>query len=244
MGMTFEEKGAYIELLMMQFNRGHMTSHMIGHTLGQNGGQIWDKIKDKFRQDEEGLYYNERLEHEIKKRQAFVKSRANNLSGKNQYGEKSGKKSGHMGGQMTSDMENGNIDIDDNTDSDRKEIGVQGEEEGKKVESLKAVFEIFRQAYPGDKRGLETEFGNLKRKHDDWAEIVPLLYDALSYQVKARENLIERNAFVPAWRKLQTWLNQRCWEEEISINQPIAAKRNGSTAESAVAHAQSLMGGL
>ena len=31
MGMTFEEKGAYIELLMLQFNRGHMTTHMIGH---------------------------------------------------------------------------------------------------------------------------------------------------------------------------------------------------------------------
>jgi hypothetical protein len=31
MGMTFEEKGAYMELLMLQFNRGHMTTHMIGH---------------------------------------------------------------------------------------------------------------------------------------------------------------------------------------------------------------------
>ena len=28
MGMTFEEKGAYMDVLMMQFNRGHMTEHM------------------------------------------------------------------------------------------------------------------------------------------------------------------------------------------------------------------------
>ena len=40
MGMTFEEKGAYIELLMLQFNRGHMDGHMIGHCVGQ----IWERI--------------------------------------------------------------------------------------------------------------------------------------------------------------------------------------------------------
>ena len=44
MGMTFEEKGAYIDLLIMQFNRGHMTGHMIGQTVGQ----LWVKLEDKF----------------------------------------------------------------------------------------------------------------------------------------------------------------------------------------------------
>ena len=33
MGMTFEEKGAYVELLMMQFNRGHVTSVELHHEL-------------------------------------------------------------------------------------------------------------------------------------------------------------------------------------------------------------------
>jgi hypothetical protein len=36
LGMTFEQKGAYIELLMTQFNRGHMTSDMIKQILGFN----------------------------------------------------------------------------------------------------------------------------------------------------------------------------------------------------------------
>jgi len=54
MGMTFEEKGAYMELLMMQFNRGHMTTHMIGQTVGQ----LWVNIKDKFVQDKDGKWYN------------------------------------------------------------------------------------------------------------------------------------------------------------------------------------------
>ena len=105
MGMTFEEKGAYIELLMMQFNRGHMTSHMIGQTVGQ----LWDKIKNKFEIDDQGKYYNKRLEEEIIKRQAFVKSRYNNINGTNQYSKKEEKKGGHTRGHMTSHMENENV---------------------------------------------------------------------------------------------------------------------------------------
>jgi uncharacterized protein YdaU (DUF1376 family)/uncharacterized protein YegP (UPF0339 family) len=81
MGMTFEEKGAYMELLMMQFNRGHMTTHMVGQVVGQ----LWDKIKDKFIQDEQGMWFNRRLEEEKEKRQKFTQSRRNNISGENQH---------------------------------------------------------------------------------------------------------------------------------------------------------------
>jgi uncharacterized protein YdaU (DUF1376 family) len=108
MGMTFEEKGAYIELLMMQFNRGHMTSHMIGQTVGQ----LWDKVQDKFKIDSEGLYFNERLDIEKDKRKAFTESRRNNINGENQYT----KKGGHLNGHMTSHMEDGNeiVNVDKN----------------------------------------------------------------------------------------------------------------------------------
>lgn len=108
MGMTFEEKGAYMDLLMMQFNRGHMTEHMIGQTVGQ----LWDNIKDKFIQDEKGLWYNERLELEKEKRKAFTKSRRNNLTGKNQYSKKTGHKRGHMTEHMENENENENKDLD------------------------------------------------------------------------------------------------------------------------------------
>lgn len=97
MGMTFEEKGAYMDVLMLQFNRGHMTTHMIGQLVGQ----LWLNIEAKFRQDSEGLWYNERLEEEQTKRQSFTKSRNNNLSGKNQHTLKAVVD----GGQMTSHME-------------------------------------------------------------------------------------------------------------------------------------------
>lgn len=102
MGMSFEEKGAYIELLMMQFNRGHMSGHMCGQVVGQ----LWDKIQDKFQQDDKGLWFNERLEIEQNKRKAFTASRKNNLKGINQYTKKTGLINGHM----TSYMENENED--------------------------------------------------------------------------------------------------------------------------------------
>lgn len=109
MGMTFEEKGAYVELLMVQFNRGHMTSHMIAHTVGQ----LWDNIKGKFIQDAEGLWFNERLDSEKDKRANFTKSRRNNIKGVNQYNKKEEKKEPHMNGHMTSHMENENRNVNE-----------------------------------------------------------------------------------------------------------------------------------
>lgn len=103
MGMTFEEKGAYMELLMLQFNRGHMTKHIIGRTVGQ----LWDNIEDKFRKDDKGLYFNERLEIEKIKRKKYTESRHNNTLGVNQYTKNNENKEGHM----TSHMENENKDV-------------------------------------------------------------------------------------------------------------------------------------
>ena len=81
LGMTLEEKGAYLELLICQFNSGHMTSHMVGRMVGQVFGQI----QDKFKKDENDLWYNKRLDIEIEKRNSFINSRKNNLKGFNQY---------------------------------------------------------------------------------------------------------------------------------------------------------------
>ena len=99
LGMSLEEKGAYIEVLMLQFNRGHMTSHMVGQVVGQ----IWDKIQHKFVKDEKGLWYNERLEEEKNKRKSFTHSRKNNLKGNNQHTKKEENKIGHMTSHMESE---------------------------------------------------------------------------------------------------------------------------------------------
>lgn len=112
-GMTLEEKGAYMELLMLQFNRGHMTTDMIGQTVGH----LWVKVQDKFIQDSNGLWYNVRLDKEKDKRKNFVSSRINNKEGKNQH-KKNDKELGHM----TSHMENRNENEDVITIRNKEEI--------------------------------------------------------------------------------------------------------------------------
>lgn len=101
MGMTFEEKGAYMELLMYQFNQGHMSGHMIARIVGKH----WETIKHKFKQDDNGNWYNVRLELEKEKRKTYSESRRNNLKGNNQYTKKGNKKEAHM----VSHMENEDI---------------------------------------------------------------------------------------------------------------------------------------
>jgi hypothetical protein len=106
MGMTFEEKGAYMDLLMLQFNRGHMNTHMIQHTVGH----LWDQVKCKFIQDNEGLWYNVRLDVEKEKRKTFTESRRNNIKPKNKPKVEPSYET-HMQPHMDSHMENVNIDI-------------------------------------------------------------------------------------------------------------------------------------
>lgn len=108
LGMTFEEKGAYMELLMMQFTRGHMTEHMIGQCVGQ----LWVKLQDKFIKDNKGLWYNPRLDEEKEKRKNYVDSRKNNKNGTNQHTKKHPKKSGHMSSHMEDENVNENINED------------------------------------------------------------------------------------------------------------------------------------
>lgn len=76
---TDEQLGKYLRLLMAQHQLGHLQEkHMMLIC------KSYDKdIFDKFKKDEEGLYYNERLQEEIIKRKNYSSSRSNNKKGKN-----------------------------------------------------------------------------------------------------------------------------------------------------------------
>lgn len=77
MYLTFEQKGAYFELLMLQFNIGRFTIQNIEHVLNVYYSKVWPIIKGKFKTD--GTYYwNERLEFEKEKRKSFCNSRKEN----------------------------------------------------------------------------------------------------------------------------------------------------------------------
>lgn len=97
-------------------------------------------------------------------------------------------------------------------------INKQINKETKKQENNKEhldIFDIFRKAYLGTKKGNSTEFENFKRKHQDWKEILPDLKAILDCQINQKSILAASGQFVPPWKNLQTWINQRCWEEEL-----------------------------
>ncbi len=83
--LTFSRqvKGAYIDLLMAQFSNGHMSIEDIQEVLGiDDYNNMWEKkLKKKFKLDENGLYYNQKLEYEINKRKNFTESRRKNRMG-------------------------------------------------------------------------------------------------------------------------------------------------------------------
>ncbi|MCM8526965.1 MAG: helix-turn-helix domain-containing protein [Lentisphaeraceae bacterium] len=91
-------------------------------------------------------------------------------------------------------------------------------EDNKNNKKFEEAFEKFRKEYPGTKRGLSTEFQNFKKKHKDWKKVVFELHGLLVCQKNQKELARKSGLFVPQWKNLQTYINQRCWEEEF--NQP------------------------
>ena len=74
MGMTFEQKGAYIDLLIFQFNNHHFTEEQAKQVLSICFANVWQVLKNKFKKEGE-FYFNERLRTEVDKRKAYTESR-------------------------------------------------------------------------------------------------------------------------------------------------------------------------
>lgn len=88
------------------------------------------------------------------------------------------------------------------------------EEKNKKICQKMYEFDEARKIYPGTKRGNETEFENFTKKHKTWESLLPLLRPAIEKQIAYRRS-VPQGTFVPQWKNFQTWINQRCWEEEV-----------------------------
>lgn len=74
MDMSYEERGKYITLLCYMHQKGRTSIDNISRVVGS----FSPHLKSKFRTDENGLWYNERLEEEMIKRNNFVRSRREN----------------------------------------------------------------------------------------------------------------------------------------------------------------------
>lgn len=104
------------------------------------------------------------------------------------------------------------------TNSSRTKINSpQSPQGGCERNSQEDIFEAFRQIYKGSKRGLKTELENFKKKHKDWREVLPNLKTLYEQQLAIKEDARNRGCFVPQEKNLSTYLNQRCWEEELKF---------------------------
>lgn len=97
--MTNEEIGIYIKILCHQADKGRLSQkHMLSICKAYG---FSDSLQSKFMIDENGFYYNERLEQEVQKRRKYTESRRNNAKSEKAYAK-------HM------ENENENKDVDYN----------------------------------------------------------------------------------------------------------------------------------
>lgn len=113
--MRNDQVGKYIKLLCIQHQQGHLSEEDMLEICGAYD----ERIFSKFVKDENGLYYNVRMEVEANKRRAYIESRSNNRKGnKNEDMKEHMKKDMNedMSNHMTSHMENENINENINKD--------------------------------------------------------------------------------------------------------------------------------
>ncbi len=78
MTMTDVQVGKYIRLLCLQHQQGHLPESTMLRVCKKPDADIWSK----FQQDENGLFYNQRMDAESQKRHDYNESRRNNKLGK------------------------------------------------------------------------------------------------------------------------------------------------------------------
>lgn len=152
---------------------------------------------------------------EMGKQRANVNScKTDNLQGFNSV---SGQTKGIPMGKEKGNIQEYNIYISNNNISNNNIDNNIEEIEEKKIikKESEQIFEEFRKAYKGKKRGFATEFENFKKKYPkSWKGILPLLMPALEREEEHRKGAKAAGEFVPQWAMLQTWINQSRWEME------------------------------
>jgi hypothetical protein len=76
--LSMDQRGKYITLLCLQHQTGRLSEKHMLQICGTHDPDIWAK----FKQDETGLFYNERLEFETERRRNYSESRSKNRKGK------------------------------------------------------------------------------------------------------------------------------------------------------------------
>lgn len=175
MFFTDEQVGKYIRLLCAQHLTGHLSENHMIFICKEYDKDIWAK----FEQDEDGLYYNLRLEEEIIKRRNYTVSRSINKKGKKKIISKS--YDSHMGNGNG----NGKGKESDNKDTWRTNFEIYKSDLGVEFNSLlfdSAFITQQQKFYPGVdiKLSLEKAYTNFWGTEAGW-----------KHKKKSKSNLID-----------------------------------------------------
>lgn len=187
------ERGCYFDIIQAQKKFGRLSEDLIKKVLGHDFDGCWNSLKICLTYVDH-MYFIEWLENSIEKRKSYSESRKHN---------RSVKKTHHMSNICKTYDEHMENEIEN---EDENIIVIKNTDE--------IVFEQFRVKYPGSKRGLKTEYTNFIKRHRDHRLVIPVLLPSLNNQIEWRNEMYSVGMFVPEWKALQTWVNQRCWEME------------------------------
>lgn len=102
----------------------------------------------------------------------------------------------------------------ESTQSKVKETKVSNKEKINK-KKLYGLFASFWDAYPNKKSKGTAEKSFEKVVLREGTAVVETMLAAIAAQCENRKNLEQHGQFVPLWKHPATWLNGRCWEDEI-----------------------------
>lgn len=165
--MSDEDVGKYIRLLCLQHQKGHLKEKdmlSICKTFNED-------IFSKFKKDEEGNYYNERLEYEANKRKAYSESRRNNRKKKEET-ETYEEDKKNICETYVEHVENENENININ-----KNKNINDNKPASEVETSTASVKASKHKYGEYKNVLlkDEELQSLKVQYQNWEELIKYL---------------------------------------------------------------------
>ena len=166
--MTDEQVGRYIRLMCLQHQKGHLSESVV---LSVMGGEIDKEVIGKLKRDDDGLYYNERLDEETNKRRKYSESRAKNRTG----GAVSKSHDNHMSNICNS--------YDEHMVNENENVNVNVNETDKKIVKVKHKHGEYNNVLLTD-----AQLEALKKEYPDWRDRIDRLSEYMESKGVAYKN--------------------------------------------------------
>jgi len=204
MGFTMEMHGAYLIMLIFQFNQGKFTENSAVALVGEH----WKQIKHKF-ESRDGVCWNQRLMDETEKRKEHCAHQRENIM------KRWGKNDNPLSNKKISVIpsnEFGITTVIPLEDEDRNGIGIvlnTTKDSNKDVSGIVDMFELFWKEYPKKvgKGAAEKSWKKISSIKSTFEKIIT----ALEWQKKSDQWCKEGGQYIP---NPATYLTQKRWMDE------------------------------